>query len=283
MEKQEVNDGIAQLIRKVRAGSETIFDLIGEDGDSVRRIEIAHRQLKAELPEQMPEADVARAKARSHVFNDLNTFSEYLKRWAIESTSIVLADVNSRTITAVLDESDGNDRETVTLKAIEHPLFTPWATLLKQPTPVVAFSLFVMEHRRAIIQPDGRETAMIFSQVKMAKAIQMYTGVGKKSLNGVVVDIEIAGEKKGVPVELPETITIKLPLFVGTSPQGIELDLLVTNRGDDVIVYATAADVEEQRIKAFEEMVAKIREATGQLVGLGQVSHRDWITVPFNR
>jgi len=74
MEKQEVNDGIAQLIRKVRAGSETIFDLIGEDGDSVKRIEIAHRQLKAELPEQMPEADVARAKARSHVFNDLNTF-----------------------------------------------------------------------------------------------------------------------------------------------------------------------------------------------------------------
>jgi hypothetical protein len=140
-----------------------------------------------------------------------------------------------------------------------------------------------MEHRRAIAFPDGRELAMVFSQVKMSKAIQMHSGVGKKSLNGVMVEMEISGERKGVPVELPETIKVHLPLFVGTEPQDIEIDLLVTNRGEDVIVYATAADVEEQRINAFNQMVEMIREQTGHLVGLGQVQNREWNTVPFAR
>lgn len=270
---------LKDVLRQVIEGHETVFDLTKSTED-VKRIEIVRQQLAPQLPMQMPEPEIARAKARSHVFNDIDAFSDYLNRNADDSNSLVLADVNSRTITAVLNEGDETDREQVTLKAIEHPLFTPWAKLLSSPTNAVAFALFIMEHRRAL-GPEGREIAMIFSQVKMAKTIQMHSGTGKKSLNGVIVEVEIAGERKGVPVELPETITINLPLFVGTSSQSIEIDLLVTNQGENVIVYATAADVEQQRIKAFEEMVAKIREATDLLVGLGQIGHREWATVPF--
>jgi hypothetical protein len=271
---------IKDLIRQVVEGQESIFDL-SKSTDDVKRIEITRQQLPAPIPQQMPEAAVARAKARSHVFNDVEAFSDYLNRWADKDASVVLADVESQKIVAVLNEDDPQDREIITLEAIEHPLFTPWAALLEKPIPVIQFALFIMQNRRAVLTPDGRELAMVFSQVKMSKAITMHTGVGKKSLNGVIVDVEIAGEKKGVPVELPETIKIQAPLFVGTSPQAIEIDLLVTNQAESVVVYCTAADVEEQRIMAFEEMVAKIKEATGQLVGLGQIAHRDWATVPF--
>lgn len=281
----EVDDSLSveHLIRKIPDGQETIFDLLDEGGESVRKIEITRRKLQPELPLSMPEQEIARAKARSHVFNDIVAFSEYLNREASDISSLVLADVNSRTITAVLDEDQEGDREMVTLRAVEHPLFTPWGRMLGEAVSVVDFALFVMQHRRAVVVPDGRELAHTFSQVKMSKAIQMWTGTGKKSLNGVICEVEIAGERKGAPVELPETIAIETPLFVGTSPQRIELDLLVTNIGERVVVYATAADVEEQRIKAFEEMVAILKEKTGQLVGLGQVQHRAWDLVPLAR
>jgi hypothetical protein len=277
----ETNDGIGELIRSVRQGQETIFDLIGENGASVRRIEVSQRKLQPELPVQMPEPDVARALARAHVFNDVEAFSAYLNRNGSKDASIILADVEEQTIVAVLNEDEMTDREQIVLQAVEHPLFSPWAKMLGTPIGVVDFALFIMQHRRAVDKPDGRELAMIFSQVKMSKQVTVATGVGKKSLNGVMVDVEIAGEKKGVAVELPESIQISAPLFVGTSPQVIEIDLLVTNMGERVVVYCTATDVESARIAAFEEMIDSIKEQTGQLVGLGQVKHRSWSTVPF--
>jgi len=283
MEFEDETMTIEHLLRRVPEGEETIFDLLDEGGDKVKTIEIKRRKLQPELPQQLPEADIARNKARNHVFNDIDTFAGFLNREAEKLSSVVLADVDERIIAAVLDESDPLDQELVTLRAIEHPLFTPWGRLLNQAIPVIDFALFVMQHRRAVIDPDGRELAMLFSQVKMSKAVSIFSGVGKKTLNGVMVDVEIAGERKGMAVELPESIVINVPLFVGTSPQRIEIDLLVTNKGDYVVVYATAADVEQQRIIAFEEMVSKLKEATGMLVGLGKVQHRDWRTVPLSK
>ncbi len=270
---------VEHLLRNIPEGKETIFDLLDEGGESVKTIDVRRRVLQPEPPIPPVEKDVARAKARCHLFNDITTFAGYLKREADAEGAIVLACVDERVITAVLDENDDRDNETIRFAAIEHPLFVPWGGLLENPMGVVDFALFAMKHRRAIIDPDGRELAMTFSQVKMSKAVSIFTGVGKKSLNGVMVDVEIAGERKGMVVDLPETIVIEVPLFVGTSPQRIEIDLLVTNRGNNVVVYCTAADVERQRIVAFEEMVGTLAEATGMLVGLGSIQTRDWNTV----
>lgn len=274
-----MSETLDELLRTVQAGRETVFDFLDEDDEPIRRIEIARRDLQ---PEILPEPPIARAEARNHVFHDLEAFCEYVTRES-DAHCLVLADVNSREIVAVLNETQETDRESVTLKAVEHPLFAPWSQLLDTPISVVGFALFCMKHRRAVVDPDGRELAMTFSQVKMSKAITLQTGVGKKSINGVMVDVEIAGERKGVAVELPETITIEVPLFVGTAPQQIELDLLVTNKGDDVVAFLTAADVERQRIAAFEEMVSTIKATTGRLVGLGCVQHREWKTLRFHR
>lgn len=283
MEFEDETVTIEHLLRRVPEGEETIFDLLDEGGENVKTIEIKRRKLQPELPQQLPEPDISRAQARNHVFNDLDSFADYLVRCGNSETSVVLADTESRIISAVLDESNEFDRERVLLQAIQHPLFVPWQRLLQGAIPVIDFALFIMQNRRAVVEPDGRELAMIFSQVKMSKAIAILSGVGKKSLNGVMVDVEIAGERKGMAVDLPETIAIEVPLFVGTSAQRIEIDLLVTNKGENVVVYATAADVEHQKIIAFEEMVKRLKESTGHLVGLGTIAHRDWRTVPLSK
>lgn len=263
------------LIRKVQEGRETLFEVV-EGVDGGKRLEVAFRRLPAAQPTIIEEPPIARAGKRSHVFHDVDAFCEYLNRNCDKNRSLVLADVNHKTIEAVLDDESEIDREVIQLRAMEHPAFTPWGELLDSTIEVTQFAMHCMKYRRAIVEPDGRELAMTFSQVKMSKAIQVSTGAGKKSLNGVIVDIEIAGERKGVPVELPDTIVIEVPIFVGTSAQRIEIDLLVTARGEQVAVTATASDVDVQRIEAFESMVAVIREKTGQLVGMGVVRESEW-------
>jgi len=283
IEDSEPMDGIGELLRTVKKGEETVFDL-STNLDGSRKIDITHRKLMPELPKPMPVPEIARARARDHVFNEVVAFSKYIARWGDEGACLILADVQQQTIVAVLDENHEKDREHVTLQAVPHPLFVPWSNLLNKPLKVMDFSLFIMQNRRAVIQPDGRELAMIFQQIKMSKAVTVNQGQGKKSLNGVMVDVEIAGQKQGMAVELPEDITIHVPLFVGSAPQDVVIDLLVTpGQNDDVLVYCTCADVQSAKMLAFEDMLKTIEDETDMLVGFGKLEYRDWDTVPFQK
>jgi hypothetical protein len=272
---------LEHLIRRVPEGQETIFDLMAEGGERVRKIEISRRKLQPEAPVQMPEPEVARAKARSHVFHDVATFSRYINRESsAEDCSIVLADVQARQIVCVLHEDEDTDRESVSFAATDHPLFKPWLGMLNKPIDATEFALFCQKYRRTIIQPNGKELALVFSQIRMAKTVTVAQGVGKKALNGVMVEIEIAGQKQDSLIDLPDSITIKCPLFIGSEPLEIEIDLLVAEKNNQVVVYATAPDIEAKQVEAFESIVEKVREDSGLLVGLGQVKHRDWEVVP---
>lgn len=262
---------VSELLRKVTEGNETILDVNAQGG-----LKVSQRKLQPEVPEYMDEPPIARANARDHVFHDVDAFCEYLKVEGSKDSTLVLADAKSRTVTAILDENSETDREIIRLNAIEHPLFTPWGGMLDRACPVLDFAMHCMKHRRAVIEPDGKELALTFSQLKMSKSISIATGVGKKSLNGVMTEVNIGGEVRGYAVELPESITIECPLFIGTAPQRIDIDLLVTDQGTSIVVVAVAPDVEAQRIAAFEQFVSTIREQTGYLVGLGTVQHRKW-------
>lgn len=155
-----MEEAIEDLIRKVTDGQETVFDLTKKlDGDVT--VSIGKRTLQPEPPK---EKEIARAKARCHEFADIKAFAAYLEREGDAST-LVLADVGSRTISAVLSDADDEDREVVTMKAMEHPLFTPWGAMLNKPIPVIDFSLFVMRNRRAVVEPEGRELALTFQQI----------------------------------------------------------------------------------------------------------------------
>lgn len=270
---------ITTLIREANPGQETVFDLLDQGGESVRTIEVRRRDLAPELPQVVAEPNHKENPARRHSFHDVDAFCDYLKAEPKLTDVLILADVDARTLTAVLNETScETDREKLTLQAIEHPLFTPWKQLLKGCTEVIDFSLFCMRNRRAIVEPNGRDVALVFQQVKMSKQVEVNAGVGTKAINGVMCQVSIAGEVKNELMELPETIAIEVPLFLGTSPQRIEIDLTITGQSGGVFVFATASDVEAQQVAAFEEMVEKIKSADipGATVGLGCVQHRDW-------
>jgi len=266
---------ISDVMRKVTSGKETLFDVqdhVDDLGD-FKRISIGIRDLEPIREER----EIARAEARNHVFHSLEAFNLYLDREAKSDSAVVLADVSRSVVTAVLDEADEGDRETVSFAATPHPLFAPWLAILNKPVKVIDFALHVMQQRSSVAQPNGRELALMFSQIKASKNITKRVGVGAKALNGVMVELQIGSEKHSAEVELPESITITSPIYLDTDPVEIVFDLLVTeNAQGDLVVFLTAPILEQTRFQVFRDMVDKIQDATGLIVGLGVVNHRPW-------
>ncbi|GAA5510021.1 hypothetical protein [Novipirellula caenicola] len=275
-EDTDVKLNIGGELRQIHPGTETIIDVInevGDDGIPIKRIVHGNRRLQPEPP---TEREVARAKARDHEFHSIDAFCGYLSRECEVLSSLVLADVDSERMRATLDESAESDREFVQFAATTHPLFRPWLDLVDTSTPVLDFALFAMRYRSAIVQPDGRELALTFSQIKSSKTITKKSGVGAKTLNGVMVETVIGSERHEVAVELPERMTICVPLFLDTDPVDVDLDLLVTDTPNGIVVFVAAPSLQEAKFRAFGQFVETVRKQTELLVGFGRVRERDW-------
>lgn len=273
MKSDETSQIVSDVLRKLVPGKETVFDvkeMVDDDGE-FQRVSIGMRDLEPIVKQK----DIDRAKARCHTFHSIQAFTGYLLSEGNEST-LVLADVDAGKIACVLSEDDEEDREEIYFQAKLHPLFAPWRALLGNAIPVLDFALFVMKYRSAVLEPNGRELALMFTQIKASKNVTKRVGIGNKSLNGVTVELLIGSEKNQVEVELPEKIVISAPIYLDTDPVRIEIDMLVTEANDRLVVFLTASTLEAVQFDLFKGMVDSIGEATGFTTGLGKIEHRDW-------
>lgn len=268
---------IADFLRTVPKGNENAIELseLGlSDGGKARVVALQNRQLQPEPPIA---PDRAESPRRQHIFHDVEGFGRYLEAYKSKHT-VVLADVPNVTIHAVLDETAENGFEVVTLQPQTHPLFAPWQKLLaNEAVDILSFARFVLQHRRSIIKPDGLETALLFGQVRAASKVTLQKGVGKKSVNGLVVETEIQSDRQAEPVDLPDTLTIRCPLYVGTPAVDLEIDLLTAVIADSVAVIVSSSHVLEAEVEAFAGMVSALGEIEGIVVGLGRPEHDSWI------
>jgi hypothetical protein len=274
---------IEDFIRKVGKGEENAIELLEhlmEDGSKVRTIALQNRQLRPEPPLPPERSESPR---RNHVFHDVEGFAAYLTKYKTENT-VVLANVPAMSIVAVLDEKAEKGFETLTLNPVLHPLFAPWADLLEKsasdsedPLAVDQFAEFVMTNRRSVVSPDAKDLVMTLSHVKASRKITIDRGRGKKCLNGVMIETNIQGQAGSEFVELPDSLTLNVPIFVRTSPRQIEIDMLTVASESNVFMRAVSADVEQAKVEAFEEMLAECRKIdAGIVVGTGCPQTREW-------
>lgn len=147
--------------------------------------------------------------------------------------------------------------------------------LLKQ------FLRFVGENRRQIVEPEGRALTLMLSQVRMSRKVELAQGFGAKCVNGLMVETTIQGQGAGrmEPVDLPETLIIKCPLYVATSERKMEIDLaLEADEAAGVLVTLSSGDLPVIRVAVFEELLDVVRREVGETmtVGLGCPHHADW-------
>ncbi len=284
-EQQPGFNRIEELIRQVAKGQENALKITRHtmtvDGKEVPAFCVAlqNRQLQPEPPLPPERRESPR---RAHLFHDVEGFAAYLLKYKTENT-VVLADVPNQAIAAVLDERAEKGFETVVLRPATHPLFAPWEGLLEDsasdsddPMTVDKFAEFVMTNRRSVVMPDARELVLTLSQVKASKKVTIDRGRGNKCINGVVVETTLQGQSKNEFIDLPDALTLNVPIFVRTSPRQIEIDLLAVAGDSNVYMRAVSADVETAKVEAFEEMLAECRRIEGVVVGTGAPLTREW-------
>lgn len=264
---------LKKLLEEVRVGERTVFE-VAKDGKSLT---VEQRKL---LPEE-PRAPLrAESPPRAHEFLSARSLADYLARYGSKRT-VVFADPGEEEIHAVIDEEAKDGFQVVSMKPKVHPLWQPWLDAAGQAHEIKDFARFVLENRRAILSPDGRELALTLSQVRASVSVEIMAGRGRNSVNGIVVRSRVqSGQEQSDLVDLPDTLTVRVPLFVDTQPKDVEVDLCVEATADGgVSVLVTAGTVEEARVRAFEEMVAQIREGTaalGAVLTFGQPKHAAW-------
>jgi hypothetical protein len=289
---------IEELLRKIAEGNETALEvsqeLLGEGGANGKKIVLVVQQRKVN-PEPPSPAPKAPSPKRLHTFFDAGGFARYLGRFGGADT-VILADPAAQSISAVLDEQSAVGFEVVRFEPLVHPLFVPWAKVLDLGSPgdedddggpssgsmpLARFVQFIVENRRQIVQPSGRDLGMTLQQVRMSKKVELQQGFGAKSVNGLMVETNItgAGPARTEPVDLPDTIIIRAPLYVATPDREMEIDLsLSADERTGVMVRLVSGDVPVQRVEAFDAILKEIKEALGatMTVGMGKPNHGPW-------
>jgi len=267
---------IAKLLRQVTEGKETaigvVKELTGENPGTAVTFSLR----------DVPKAR-AESGARAHTLHDVNAVVDYAKKYQTDD-SVLFCDAATGRMTLVLDEKAPKGIESISIEPVLHPQFTPWRNLLGKQLRPEDFAAFVMENRRVIAAPDGKTLSMMFAQVRSSTKITVDRGRGATAKNGIVCETVIKGKgvEKGVEEsELPEMLTLNVPIYVGTEDREIEIDIDVTSVGDannpGIAVKMTAGRLLLDQLEAFEEMRGSIASALPQLtIVSGREMRGDW-------
>jgi hypothetical protein len=272
-----MQEALNELLENVSIGKKTVFNVLEEVGVGKALI-VEQRAL---LPEAPRAPDRAESPKKAHVFFDSAGFGAYLSKYGSADT-VVFADPIEGVCSAVMDEKAKAGFEIVTMQPQLHPLWKPWEKcILAGRLSLESFVEFIGAHRRSIVLPDSRELIMALSQIKATTTVELHRGRGKEALNGLLVKTRIQGQEKESIVELPEMVRVRAPIFIGTTPKEIEVDVLIEVAGDDhndLEVALSTGDMVNARMEAFDEMLKALDgvKSKGATVTFGKPQHASW-------
>lgn len=267
---------LGDFLKNVKTGQENAIDVVKEllvDGKEKVTLAIQNRVLQ---PEQVKAPERAESPKRAHSFNSINGFMAYITKYKTSDT-VILADVENRIISCVLDDKAAKGFEVVSFQPKKHPLFEPWqGCIIDKTIELKQFVRFLMANKKAISTPSTDDLMMLFTQVRASTNIAVHKGVGPKSLNGMTCQIEICGNKDNQEVALPNAMRIYVPIFMDAEKAAIDIDLLLDTKDGIILVSCTSSDVAVREIEAFEGFVKKLEEVKDVVVSLGNVDHAAW-------
>lgn len=96
-----------------------------------------------------------------------------------------------------------------------------------------------------------------------------------------MVKTKIQGTENTFPVDLPDHLIVNAPIFIGTEPQDLTIDLTVLERDDKVLVKMSCSDLVVQKVKAFEAMLEIVRTRVvfddgRPVIGMGVIGYQSW-------
>lgn len=262
-------------MENVEEGRSTVIDIAkkaleGSSGDQLQVV-IKQERMEPLVPVK------SESKRRAHVFHDEETFLKYLGTYTGDKC-VVLADIEGIIIEATLDEEAEHGRERVQLCPKMHPRMQAWTqNVIGKKQEIEDFVEFLMANKKDIVEPTSVDLICILSQLRASTEIVMYRGVKNGARNGMTCTTTIEGNPKSEYAELPNSIRIEVPMFIGRDDVSIEIDLLLKTGQDHIYVKTTSADYNVKRIAEFEAILNNVREKVpGGVVGMGRVAYQGW-------
>lgn len=273
---------IKELLEGARLGKPTAFevtDILDGETKTGKRLEITLKE------DPKPEPRREESPARAHKLNDIAGLVAYLDKYATKDT-VVMASQGENTIYAVLDETVKTGREVVMVLPIVHPLWAPWRNANGRQMDIDAFLMVLRSNRRTVVKPDARDLILALSQIEAKTEITLHKGKGKNCLNGLLVKTAIQGTKHEEVVELPESLTLRVPLFVGRPAVEVEVDVTITAAAEQstiakqsTIHVLLTTDVARLEIEEFERMLDDCANALASkkiVFALGSANYQPW-------
>lgn len=226
------------------------------------------------MPERME------SPPRCHVFYDVAGFTDFLKANKTEKT-LVLADVKSECISAVLDDKANEGFTKISLNPAKFPAFEMLEKMLGNQMPVRRFAELLMRNR-AILGEDeaeGKQLAMLMQQLTIATQIKACTGHGRKAVNGVMCTTDVRSGAGEELIELPDTIVARVPLYVNRPEVKFGIDLTVlADQSGRVEIVADAPEVEILKYQELQKIITEVGEALGEdvQVSVGKLQTGAW-------
>jgi hypothetical protein len=276
METRQLDRGMIDgLLRDVELGRENSLQVVREIEDLAEGTKKGDVRLIME--HRVPDPRLMPPDPRVHVFHTAETLIAYLGKYGGPET-LVLANVDGRTITATLDELPQKGREVVTMRPQIHPLAAPWLSLIERgKTDLRGLVLFLRQHRRAISQPNPAQLVLELSQITASQKVTLQRSGPGAGINGLMVETKIQGTPKNEPVDLPEEIVIYLPLFVGREAVSIIVDLTLELVSEQIVALISSPDLDERMSDEFDAMLAEVSEVDGLgVIGRGATHYGEW-------
>ncbi len=195
---------VGELLRRIDPGRESIVELVKDltSDEPIHRVEFSQKVIPAERQE---------SPAREHMLYSVDGVISYLGKYKTPNT-VILADVAEGSMSICIDETAKTGVEVLRFVPQIHPLFAPWdAAIAAKEMPVEKFAQFLFQNRELIQDHDGKELALLFSQVRASTKTTVDRGRGPKAINGIVCETTIQGQAKQEQVDFPESVTVLAP------------------------------------------------------------------------
>lgn len=272
MDDQNVVADFLKNVGHLENNALTVSSTLLANGNKEVKLDLARSKL---MPEKMA------SPRRCHRFYDVHGFSLYVAANKSDAT-VVLADVTNEKIEAVLDDKAKKGFEVIELVPAIFPAFKMLTQMLNRQLPIQDFARLAMRNRRVLgdTEQEGKQFAMLMQQLTVATKIKACVGVGKKTVNGVMCTTEVkAGAGDENLIELPDTVSANVALYVNRPEQKFDIDLtvLATTHGE-VDIVADGPELEVLKYQELQQMVKEVGVVLGEKaqVSIGRLSTGEW-------
>lgn len=206
--------------------------------------------------------------------NELDSFIAYVKSFAT-STARIFASTGDKgaNFNAILDYHEaGKDgkpsrcNHRVEFNPAYSPEFGAWLAINKQPQTQEAFLDFLRRWGQVVTSHSDADLIELASSLEFTQEGQFSSKMERTKGGRQLIwnqQVEGTGHVKGTPIPVPESLTIKTPIFVGGREYSVKVDLLYRVQNGTLKIHVELSREALVIREAVKDLVNDVYEGTG--------------------